>query len=241
MGSTLTDTLRHNPPGIHGDGDEFWGLDWGALGWIERAVRAEMSTLEIGAGASTIVFAASGATHSVVTPDPREEERIRAACERLGISSANVTFHIGPSHEVLPRLEQTPLDLVLVDGAHGFPYPILDWWAVAPRVRIGGTVLLDDAYMPPVLVLVDALAHDTNWQVAEAIGFRTAVVTKLGDGLPPFDWDGSRMGGRMSFRYLHGSQRATGAVRQRLFNTRAGLRIVGLVRRRSELRWRKTG
>ena len=35
---------------------------------------------------------------------------------------------------------------MLVDGAHGsFPYPILDWWHLAVRVR--GTMLLDDAYL----------------------------------------------------------------------------------------------
>lgn len=200
-----------------------------------------MATLETGSGSSTVVFAAAGATHQAVTPDPLEETRIRATCERLGISSTSVTFHIGPSHEVLPALRQGELDLVLIDGAHGFPYPLLDWWHVAPRLRPGGRILLDDAYMPPVAMILDALAHDEHWELAGSIGYRTALVRKVADGRPPFDWDGGRIGGRMSFRYLPPASRAISSARHRIFSTRAGLALVAAYRRRSDLRWRKTG
>ena len=75
--------------------------------------------------------------------------------QQLGVSSERVSFEIGFSHDVLPRLPQRALDVVLLDGAHGFPYPVLDWWHVAAQVRVGGCILLDDAYMPPVAVVVD--------------------------------------------------------------------------------------
>ena len=233
--------LRDAPPGIHGSGDEYWGLAWPALEWLEREVEPGMATLETGSGSSTVIFAAAGAIHQAVTPDPREEERIRSTCERLGISSASVTFHIGPSHEVLPGLPQRELDLVLVDGAHGFPYPLLDWWHVAPRLRLGGRILLDDAYMPSVAMILDALAQDEHWEIVGSVGYRTAIVCKLAEGLPPFDWNGSRIGGRMSFRYLPSAERVVGSARHRFFSTRAGLAVVAATRRRSRLRWRKTG
>ena len=176
-----------------------------------------------------------------MTPDPAEEERIRRECDRRGISSERVRFRIGPSHEVLPRLEPRPLDLVLLDGAHGFPYPVLDWWYVAPRVRVGGVVLLDDAYMPPVRVVLDALREQPAWEVAAAIGQRTVAVRKVSDELPPWDWHGERLGGRMSFGYLPPARRAAASLRQRFFSTPLGLRAVGLARRGSDLRWRKRG
>src|SRR5919204_5637360 len=237
----LTDDLRASPPGLHGAGDEYWGLAWAALAWLEENVSAGMATLETGSGSSTIVFAAAGAAHEAVTPDASEEERIRGESERRGIDSSSVRFRIGPSHEVLPRLEPRPLDLVLLDGAHGFPYPVLDWWHVAPHVRVGGVVLLDDAYMPPVRVLVDALREQPAWEVAAAIGQRTVAMRKVAEALPPFDWSGESIGGRMSFRYLPPAQRAVASLRHRAFSTPLGLRIVGLVRRRSALRWRKRG
>ena len=74
---SLTDDLRASPPGLHGAGDEYWGLAWDALRWLEENVTKEMATLETGSGSSTIVFAAAGAAHEAVTPDPAEEERIR--------------------------------------------------------------------------------------------------------------------------------------------------------------------
>jgi hypothetical protein len=236
----LTDDLRASPPGLHGAGDEYWGLAWAALAWLEENVSAGMATLETGSGSSTIVFAAAGAQHEAVTPDAAEEERIRAECERRGIDSSSVRFRIGPSHEVLPALEPRPLDLVLLDGAHGFPYPVLDWWHVAPQLAVGGRILLDDAYMPPVAGVVDYARSSRSWEVERSIGYRTVVVRKLSDELPPFDWEGERIGGRMTFRYLPPVERAVASTRHRVFSTRAGLALVGLYRRGSGLRWRKT-
>jgi hypothetical protein len=238
---TLADDLRALPPGIHGGGDEFRGLAWPALDWLEREVRPGMKTLETGAGASTLAFALGGAEHLAVTPDAGEEERIRAQADRLGIDTSRVRFEIGPSHEVLPELQHRPLDLVLIDGAHGFPYPVLDWWFVAPHVNIGGRVLIDDAYMPPVASLVDALRAQPAWEVEGSVGYRTAIVRKGTDELPRWDWEGERIGGRMSFRYLPPRERAVAAVRHRVFSTRAGLTLVGLARRGAGLRWRQTG
>src|ERR671936_1650101 len=237
----LTDDLRTSPPGLHGAGDEYWGLAWAALQWLEENVEPGMATLETGSGSSTLVFAARGAEHEAGTPDAAEETRIRTECERRGISSERVRFLIGASHEVLARWEPRPLDLVLVDGAHGFPYPVLDWWYVAPHVRVGGLVLLDDAYMPPVRVVVDALRDMPGWEVAAAIGQRTVAVRKVAEGLPPFDWHGEPIGGRMSFRYLPPARRGGGALRPPGFSTPPRLPPVAFARRRSELRWRKRG
>ena len=237
MAPTLTERLRAAPPGIHGDGDEYWGLAWPALEWLEGELRSDMTTLETGSGASTIVFAAAGTDHVAVTPDPDEETRVRTACDTLGISSATVSFAVGFSHDVLPTQPERSLDLVLLDGAHGFPYPILDWWHVAPQVKLGGRILLDDAYLPPVTAVVDHAQASSSWEVERSVGYRTVVVRKLADELPPFDWEG----GRLTFRYLPKLERAVASTRHRVFSTRGGLAVVGLYRRGSGLRWRKTG
>jgi hypothetical protein len=239
--TSLVEQLRREPPGLHAGGAEYWGLAWPALEWLEREVRPGMATLETGSGASTLVFAAGGAEHVAVTPAADEAERFHAECERRGIDASRVRFEVGLSHEVLQRLEARPLDLVLVDGAHGFPYPVLDWWFAAPHVRIGGRILLDDAYMPPVRGLVDALRAQPHWEVERAVGYRTVVVRKLAEGLPSFDWEGERIGGGMSFAYLGAPERAVASVRHRVFSTRLGLRAVELARRRTGLRFRRRG
>jgi hypothetical protein len=233
----LTAQLRANPPGLHGEGDEYWGLAWPALDWLERNVEKGMATLETGAGSSTIVFAAAGADHEAITPAAEEAERIRRICAERGIDASHVTFRIGSSHEVLPAREPRPLDLVLIDGAHGFPYPILDWWYLAPHLKVGGLMLVDDAYMPPVAALIDGLRAQDGWEVGASVGYRTVVLRKIADVLPAFDWGGERIGGRMNFRYLPAAPRAVAAVRHRLFSTGLGLRLVG--RARPTLRWQK--
>lgn len=241
LAGSVTAALRAAPPGLHGAGDEYWGLAWAALDWLERNVEPGMATLETGAGSSTIVFAARGADHVAVTPEAEEEARIRTACRELGVDDARVRFLIGSSHEVLPGRARDSLDLALVDGAHGFPYPILDWWYLAPQLRVGGRLLVDDAYMPAVGTLVDALRASTAWELEEAVGHRTVVVRKVADELPDFDWRGERIGGRLSFRYLPPLRRAAAAIQHRLFTTELGLRAVAKARGRSHLRWRKTG
>jgi hypothetical protein len=226
---SLTDELRASRPSLHGQA-EFWGLAWQALAFIERTVQPGMATIETGAGASTIVFAARAADHEVVTPSADEAERIRAECERRGISTERLRFRIGSSAEVLKAWEPRPLDLVLVDGAHAFPYPTLDWWFLAPHLKIGGLMLLDDAYMPPVAAVVDHLRTSPAWTLEQPVSFRTAAARKLADEQPPSEWRGERSGGRMSFRYLPPRRRAAAAVRQRFFSTRLGLKTVELLR-----------
>ena len=79
--------------------------------------------------------AARGMTSSRRTPRRSAASAPRARNEeskRLGI-----TFHIGRSHEVLPDLAVRDLDLVLVDGAHGFPYPDPRLVASRPAPRDG--------------------------------------------------------------------------------------------------------
>jgi Methyltransferase domain len=225
VAASLTDSLRAKPPGLHGAG-EYWGLAWSALAWLEETVRPGWATLETGAGASTLVIAAAGAEHEVVTPDAAEEERIRAECAGRGIASSRVRFLVGPSHEVLPRWAPRPLDLVLIDGAHGFPYPILDWWYLAPHVKAGGVVLLDDAYLPAVGAIVEFVRASPAWELEEAVGFRTARVRKVSDDAPPFDADAEAAHGKMSFAYLPARRRAVASARQRIFSTRAGLWFV---------------
>jgi predicted O-methyltransferase YrrM len=226
---SLTDELRVSPPSLHGQA-EFWGLAWEALAFIERTVQPGMATLETGAGASTIVFAARGADHEAVTPSADEAERIRAECDRRGISTERVRFRIGSSADVLRTWEPRALDLALVDGAHAFPYPTLDWWFLAPHLKVGGVMLLDDAYMPPVAAVVDHLRGSPAWALERPASFRTAVARKLADEIPPSEWRGERSGGRMSFRYLPPGRRAVAAVRQRFFSTRLGLKSAELAR-----------
>lgn len=238
MEPLLSRQLKADPPQLHANGAECGGLHWAALEWLEHTVEPGWATLETGAGLSTMVFAARGAEHEAVTPAGAEVERIRAECERRGISLERVRFHVGPSHDVLPTWDPRSLDLVLLDGAHGFPYPILDWWHVVRHVKPGGVVLLDDAYMGAVAALVAYLRSRPAWRIEGAVGYRTVIARKLADEVPPYDSLGEEGVGRVSFGYLPPHRRAVASVRHRVFSTGPGLAAVRRLRRHAPFLFR---
>jgi predicted O-methyltransferase YrrM len=202
-----------------------------ALAWLEDTVGPSSATLETGAGISTLVFAASGAEHDAVTPATNEFERIREEAARHGVDLAHVRFHAGPSHEVLLELPPRELDVALIDGAHGFPYPVIDWWFLAPRLRVGGHLLVDDAFLPPVAILLDYVRQDSAWRTEAVLGERTVVVRKIAQTLPSFAWEGERIGGgRVSYRHLPRVRRPDAAMRRGLFENRLAAGASALAR-----------
>jgi hypothetical protein len=204
VSASLTEHLRQQPPLLHDDGEGFLGLHWAALAWLERSLTPDMSTLETGCGSSTIVFTASGARHVAVQPDEGQFERVRRYCVREGIDDSRLHTIPESSHTALNggAWQPEPLDLVLIDGAHAFPFPSLDWFYTQEHVKVGGYVLLDDAYLPSVGVLVRYLDKSPSWERVGVLGYRTPAFRKLDDNPPPYEHFGMAFDRRPSFFYL---------------------------------------
>jgi hypothetical protein len=216
----LTDRLRADPPLTHGD-DRYLGLAWPALEWLERNVQPGMTTLETGSGASTIVFAARGASHTAISPVPDEHARIARWCATHDVSADGVRFIAASSHTALLQdWTPEPLDIVLVDGAHSFPFPVLDWMYTAEHLRVGGRMLIDDAYQPAVNVLSRYLRAHPSWELEVVPGHRTPVFRKVAESALSFDWD-DRALGRARFDYLPPGRRAVASARYRLLERTA--------------------
>jgi len=177
-----------------------------------------MATLETGTGASTIVFAASGARHVAISPAPAEHDWIKVYCEEQGIDLSRVWFVDQPSHvALLHKWQPEPLAVVLIDGAHRFPFPILDWFYTAPHIQKGGWVLVDDAFLGSVNVLVSFLRSEPSWSLEGVFGERTACFRKLADGRETYDWLDSPFDSRWNFDYLPPMTRIMASARHRLF------------------------
>lgn len=160
---------------LHAAGAAAWDIQPGILALIDAHVRPGMTTLETGAGQSTIAFTKAGANHHAVTPSDDEALRIRAACAAQGVSVAHLHFHIGYSQDVLPRLEPTPVDFALIDGGHGFPIPAVDFCYIAPRLKPGGLMVIDDVDLWTGAMLVDFLKGEGAFSLQEIQRGRTAV------------------------------------------------------------------
>ena len=136
-------------------------------------------TLETGSGISTLVFALRQSNHIAITPSATEVAAIRAYADANEIPLDRVEFIVEASERYLPRYEGKDLDLVLIDGKHAFPWPILDWFYTADRLKQGGIVVLDDLQMSSVAILRDFILEDPRWQLERSFGRRAVAVKKI--------------------------------------------------------------
>lgn len=143
-----------------------WSTDEACYRFIADRCGPGTRTLETGCGLSTVLFAALGCQHVCCTAGQDEADRVLADCERRGIATAALSFRVGSSHQTLPVMEAagTELDLVLVDGSHGFPLPMLDWFYAGSMLRQGGALLVDDLDLPAVGALNAFVKRDPRWQ-----------------------------------------------------------------------------
>jgi Methyltransferase domain len=169
---------------------------------LSDRLRPGMRTLETGAGGSTVIFAAAGARHTAVTPNSEEIDRIVAFCRREGISTESVDFLVGSSDLVLVDW-WTTLDLLLIDGAHRFPFPVLDWHYLAPHLRVGGHLFLDDVPIPAVHLVYDFLRGEPDWSLVAIHGDKLAEFQKTAQTLkdPVKDWELQNF--NQAWRYDH--------------------------------------
>jgi methyltransferase family protein len=121
-------------------------------------------TLETGLGLSTVLFVLLDAEHTCVVPSQVQVDELRRYCDDRDIAVGRLRVELGRSEDVLPRLDLGDLDLVLLDGSHGFPIPMIDWFYGAGRLRPGGVLVVDDRALPAVAMLVAYLDRDPRWR-----------------------------------------------------------------------------
>jgi predicted O-methyltransferase YrrM len=173
-------TVVGDPPRVH----EYAGAPQGVYGtaldcyeFLARHAVPGARTLETGLGISTALFALWGTEHTCVVHDQREVDVLRAWAGERDIDLGRMTFEVGMTDEVLPRLEPTALDLAFVDGGHAFPTAIIDWYYTAGRLREGGVVVFDDVQLASVrLGLFDFLQADPRWEPVAMTGKWAACV-----------------------------------------------------------------
>ncbi len=216
-------------------GDEVvWNALPETLSFIASQIKAGSRTLETGAGASTVVFAATGAEHTAISPVEHEHERIAEYCTSIGVRTDRLSFVAASSDAVLPELDE-PFDAVLLDGTHAFPYAIVEWHFLRHLLRPGGLFLVDDIPIPAVNPLFEFMHSDEHWELITHLDRRTAAFRKLRD-LPEQTWRDQRYNDSYPI-HSHLSLSARTAARAqgsaRALRQAAGRRLPALRRRRS--------
>nr|WP_141657321.1 class I SAM-dependent methyltransferase [Thiocapsa sp. KS1] len=158
-----------------------WRTDRPCYEFIASHCGPRSRTLETGLGLSTLLFVLLGTEHTCVAPWTSEIEGLFSHCRERGIATDRLTLNQGFSDEVLPTLQPSELDLFFIDGGHGFPTPMLDWYYGAGRLRRGGMLVIDDIHLPAVQMLLDFLDADPRWQCVDKTR-KWAAYERLGEG-----------------------------------------------------------
>jgi hypothetical protein len=190
-GPGVVQRILADKPSFHSGGEANWHSLPETLEAIRAAVKPGDATLETGLGASTVVFAACGASHTAISPAAAEHERVREYCRQIGVDADRVTFIDGLSDDVLPTLlggERT-LDVAFIDGAHSFPFPEVDWHYITRSLKIGGKLLMDDVPIPAVAPLFRHMTLEPNWRLDGVLDDRACIFTLLAPPAPE-DWTG---------------------------------------------------
>ncbi len=171
---SLLAEIRRDPPNAHPSAPAgVWSATLDCLEFI-HAHAAGRVTLETGCGASTIIFAAVSAEHTAVFLGPDEGEAVARWCREHGVDTTTTSFVAGSSPEELAKLPDDPIDVLFIDGCHAHPFPQLDWYLAAPRVRAGGIVIVDDIQLPGPASLHRFLRRDEHWDLLVDAGFWSA-------------------------------------------------------------------
>jgi len=202
------------------------------LAFIADGVSPADLTLEIGSGASTVVFAAAGARHTAISPVSHEHERIVEYCNSIGVPTHDLSFVAASSDAVVPTLDQ-PLDLVLLDGTHAFPYAIVEWHYLRRLLRPGGLMVIDDVPIPAVTPLHRFMSTDESWEVVRSLDRRTVAFRKLRES-PAQTWRDQRINDSYpDYSHLPPRERVAARTeyRLRLLRSRLGARLPARLKR----------
>ncbi|MBN1996410.1 class I SAM-dependent methyltransferase [candidate division KSB1 bacterium] len=173
------DVLLNEPPLVHKGGSLVWGLAEDVLRYLDETLKPDAKTLETGCGMSTILFAVKSKEHTCIEPDENGIRLIHDYCRKKNISLDHVHFIADFSQNVLPGLERKNLDLVLIDGGHGYPIPAIDWLYTAPMLKNGGVVIIDDVHLWTGLELKRFLKNEDAWEHIREFS-RASVFKKVG-------------------------------------------------------------
>lgn len=193
---SILDRLETDEPLFHDDGQGgliTWYSNKNLLRTIEDYVKPGMQTIEIGAGYSTVVFLYRDCFHTCIVPSQNEVSRISSYCEDVGIALDRADFRVGQSSQILPSLEKTNCDLIFVDGAHRFPFPIVDWFYCAMLLRKYGLIVIDDIDIISCHILYRFMLSDPHWEKVDSRQ-NFAIFRKLGTHDYPIDWQGQPFG-----------------------------------------------
>jgi predicted O-methyltransferase YrrM len=139
----------------------------------EHFAGKEIAALETGCGASTILFAQYATAHRCYCLDDRDQANgsVPFATNFPTFSGSNVEFVFGPTQRtIFSSPPMRPVDVVLIDGPHAYPFPDLEYFAFYPWLKPGGLLVVDDIQLPTINNMFQFLCQDDSFRLLEVAG-----------------------------------------------------------------------
>lgn len=155
------------------------------------ATRPVRRSAETGTGKSTLLLSHLSDHHTVFTlDDDGTGNSLREVRESPFLRREVVEFVVGPTQQTLQQHHcSEPLDLVLIDGPHGFPFSQLEYFHFYPRLAPGALLIVDDIHIRAVNDLFRYVRDDAMFALEDVVRttafFRRTEVATLdphGDG-----------------------------------------------------------
>jgi hypothetical protein len=127
-------------------------------------------SVETGSGASTLLFSHLSEHHTVFAMDAGTGS-VTAVRNSPLLIRERVAFVEGPTQLTVPQYRFThPLQLVLLDGPHAYPFPDLEYYFLYPHLAPGGLLIVDDVHIPTITHLFEFLSVDEMFELEELVG-----------------------------------------------------------------------
>ena len=181
-------------------------LEWHSAGSVSERVLATIAkhasaiggiahSVETGCGRTTLLLSHLSADHVVFARDVKNNENAQTnTLERVMrsplLNKSHMTLVEGPTQVTLPAYKFTHrLQLALIDGPHGYPFPDLEYYYFYQQLDPGGLLLVDDTNIPTIGRMFEIIKGDAMFELLEEVDkmafFRRTtapVLDPLGDG-----------------------------------------------------------
>lgn len=170
--------------------------DWHGAGSLSGEVLAAIArhasgrrirhSVETGTGKSTLVLSHCSDDHTVFAQDDRGHgDSLQRVQGSPLLRRESVTFVVGPTQRTLPPFAfRHPLDLAMLDGPHGYPFPELEYYFIYQHLAEGAILIVDDINIPTVYNMFCVLREDEMYRLDEVV-HTTAFFVRT--GAPLFD------------------------------------------------------
>ena len=153
------------PPDWHGAGS----LKSGVLRAIARHAQGLdlRCTAETGSGKSSLLFSHLAKRHLVFAMDDGNGS-VRRVQESPLLKPGVVEFIEGPTQKTVPaHAFAEPLQIVMLDGPHGYPFHHLEYYHFYPHLAAGGLLIVDDIDIPSIHDMYKFLKKDEMFELIE--------------------------------------------------------------------------